>query len=132
MKHVYRAQKESPTRGDFVKLFENDIQLIEMDFNENAITAENKKSFKKHVKNKMCQVLFKFLKELQSKYSKIKHILYPQFKIQPYMVSPQFTTKMVGTLFNLRSSMTKGFQSNFSHMFNNKSTCPLKNCTSRD
>ena len=39
---------------------------------------------------------------------------------------------MVGTLFNLRSSMTKGFQSNFSHMFNNKSTCPLKNCTSRD
>ena len=39
---------------------------------------------------------------------------------------------MVGTLFNFRSLMTKGFQSNFPHMFNNKSTCPLRNCTSRD
>ena len=33
VKCVYRAQKESPTRGDFVKLVENDLQLIEMDFN---------------------------------------------------------------------------------------------------
>ena len=76
-------------------------------------------------------VVIVYLKTLQSNHSKVKHIQYDQFKIQSYLTSPLFSTKLTAILFNMRSSMTKGFQSNFPSMNNHQSICPFK-CASRD
>ena len=56
VKRVYKAQKESPTKGDFVKLVEMDLKMIDVKFDEEAIKAESKSSFKKYIKSKMCEV----------------------------------------------------------------------------
>ena len=53
-------------------------------------------------------------------------MVYEKFSIQPYLRSPCFTNNMVNILFNMRSSMTRDIRSNFSSMYGQNLSCPLK------
>ena len=95
-------------------------------FDEEAMFSQNKSVFKQCLKKKIKQVAFTDLKEIQSSHSKVKIIIYNHFKIQPYITSSIFTNEMTEILFNMRSSMTKTFKSNFSSFYKENMKCRLK------
>ena len=97
-------------------MVENNLEMVDIEFNEENIKTEDKITFKKQVKSKMIKISHEYLKDLQKNHSKIRNIEYAQFQIQPYMRSPKFTNKLFETLFNMRCSMTRNIQSNFPGM----------------
>ena len=36
VKRIYEAQKDNPTKGDFIKLVKKDLEMIEQDFAESV------------------------------------------------------------------------------------------------
>ena len=52
VKRIYRAQKDNPTRGDFVELVTEDLKMIKEDFDEDNFLKFSKIDFKNHIKNK--------------------------------------------------------------------------------
>ena len=95
-------------------------------FDEDNIKLQGKNIFKTHIKNKIKARTFEDLKSQQQKHSKVRLITYKKFKIQSYMTSPSFSNEMVGVLFSMRCSMTKGIKSNFSSIFKNDIGCKMK------
>ena len=86
--NVFKAQQEKPPlKGDFVKLIEDDLNLINEVYNENKFKSMNKNMFKKYIKNKIRDAAFKYLKNEQEQKSKVKNIKYTKFKIQKYLKS---------------------------------------------
>ena len=53
VKRVFKAQFENPSKGDFVKLVEEDFSYIGETFNVENIFKMTKLQFKKHIKEKM-------------------------------------------------------------------------------
>ena len=72
--NVYKAQKEKPLKGDFAKLIEEDLNLINEIYNETKFKSMSKNKLKKYIKNKIHDAAFKYLKVEQEQKSKIKHI----------------------------------------------------------
>lgn len=91
---VYLAQRDNPTKGDFVELVKADLERIGIDYDEEWFKGLTKVQFKQHIKNNISKLVFKDLKSLQSNHSKVKDIVYNKFHIQPYMTSPLFNNKM--------------------------------------
>ena len=131
VKRIYKAQKENTSKGDFVELVRKDLDMIGEVFDEEAIILKNKTTFKAHIKIKINEAAFQELKTIQSTHTKVKEIIYEQFKIQPYMKSNIFTNRMVEVLFSLRSSMTRNLKSNFSSIFKGNMRCRL-NCEDQE
>ena len=110
VRRVYTAQKNNPTRGDFIELVKQVFQDFCEPFYEEAILLENKNTFKSCIKKKIKETVFTKLKDIQKSHSKIRDIKYEKFKIQPYLSSFLLTTDMTKILFNMRSLMTKKLQ----------------------
>ena len=91
VKRVYNAQKENPSKGDWVHIIKEDMELINLNMNENEISLLSKNEFKKHVKLCVKSASFTALKAIQEDHIKIKHIKYNEFKLQPYLASELFT-----------------------------------------
>ena len=53
VKRVFKAQFENPSKGDFVKLIEDDFSYIGKTFNVENICKMTKLLFKKHIKEKI-------------------------------------------------------------------------------
>ena len=66
------VQKDNPTRGDFVKLVQDDIKMIKEDFHEDIISKLSKQAFKKHIKNKMRTEALRQFKIVQEGHSKVE------------------------------------------------------------
>ena len=126
IKRVYKAQKESPTPGDFVELVKEDLNVIGEAFDEETIFMRSKDQFKTIIKEKIRQSAFRDLKNLQMKHSKIMNIQYDGLQTQLYMTSPLFSNDMVKILVNMRSSMTKDIKNNFSSIYKGNMACRLK------
>ena len=75
-KRVYKAQSDSPIEGDFYNLVKADWDIIGEVMNEESIKISNKETFKRHVKDKIKEAAFKYLKEKQKMHSKVKDIKY--------------------------------------------------------
>ena len=131
VKRVYVAQRNNPTKGDFIELVKQDLNDIGEDFDEEKIRCQTKTIFKAHIKNKIKEAVFTKLKDTKKTHSKIRDITYDQFKIQPYLNSFSLTTEMTKILFNMRSAMTRNFKCNFSSMFKGDLRCSLK-CSNLD
>ena len=76
---------------------------MEEDLDFTQIQSMSIRDFKKLIKLKTKITAFKRLKGLQSKHSKIQHIIYDDLKCQSYMTSPIFTNTEVNLLHSLRS-----------------------------
>ena len=122
IKRVYMAQKQKPTKGDWISLIKNDFELIEEQFNEDAITAMSKNKFKKYVKEKIEKAAFKYLLKLKNSHNKIKNIQYKKLRLQTYITSQNLTEKEIQNLFALRSRMIK-VKRNFSNMYKQNLNC---------
>ena len=79
MKRVYQAQKENPSKGDFIELVKTDLDMIGEPFNEEEIISKNKNTFKTHIKRKVIEAAFRDLKNTQRTHSKVKDIVYEKF-----------------------------------------------------
>ena len=125
LRRVYKAQKENPTKGDFVELVKKDFELIEEVIDEIKIETMTQFSYKNLIKSKIRKAAFKHLTALQDTHEKVKYIKYDKFEIQPYMTSPLFSNEEVSNLADLRSHSTRGIRKNFSSWYKPNLTCPL-------
>ena len=116
IKRVYKAQVEDPTPGDFAELVRNDFAMINEQLDESKIENMNKQSYKEFIKTKVKVAAFNFLKKLQEKHSKIKHIVYKKLETQKYMLSPLFSDEEVNLLHSLRSRSID-CKANYSNMY---------------
>ena len=71
---VYEAQKKEPLRGDFVKVIEENAQLINYVKDEEKIRNISKYEHPKEIKQKIRTAAFKHLQTLQVSHSKVKNI----------------------------------------------------------
>ena len=81
VKRVYKAQKENPSKGNWIHTIKEDMELINLNMNEILISLLSKNQFKKHVKLCVTSASFIPLKAIQEEHIKIKHIKYNDFKL---------------------------------------------------
>ena len=62
-KRVYKAQSENPIFGDFYHLVKSDWEMIGETMNEEYIRPSNKNTYKKHIKKKIREAAFMYLKD---------------------------------------------------------------------
>ena len=122
IKKVFLAQKEQPTRGDFVKLVEKDLSDIGISYEEALQSDMTKEKLKKLARN----AAFRQLLNQQSEHKKVKQIKYMTLTLQPYLDSEIFKEKQTTLLTALRSNCVRGIKMNFSKMYKNDLSCPLK------
>jgi hypothetical protein len=124
IRRVYQAQKNDPLPGDFYQLVQQDYQVIGETMTEEYVQQQNRDAFKKEIKEKTKMAALKFLKDLQSKHSKIRDICYQKLETQAYMTSPIFNNEEVSLLHALRSRYIN-VKANFSSKYQRNMLCPL-------
>ena len=100
IKKVFLAQKEQPTRGDFVKLVEKDLSDIVISYEEALQSDMTKEKLKKLARN----LAFRQLPNQQSEQKKVKQIKYMTLTLQPYLDSEILKEKETTLLTALRSN----------------------------
>ena len=68
---------------------------------------------------------FMFLKSEKAEHSKIKDIVYKDFRLQAYLKSDKINEKEASTIFNMRANTVNGFKMCFSNMYKNDTLCKL-------
>ena len=84
VRRVFLAQVENPSKGDFIKLVEEDFKMIGEQINFDIIGQMTKTQFKKHIKEKVKNVTLDGLKDIQKEHSKVWDIHYSKLDIQEY------------------------------------------------
>ena len=74
VKRVYEAQKDIPTKGDFIELVKKDLEMIEQDFDEEFMNSTTKSQFKSDVQKKLRKAAFEELKMIQLTHIKVRDI----------------------------------------------------------
>ena len=120
------AQKESPSKGDFLNLVKADFEFIGVTFNEEAFCQMSQKQFKTLVHNRINAAAFKEFTTLQAQHSKVRDIPYQVLSIQKYLKSRDFSKADRDLLMALRSHSLKGIKANFSSINQGDMSCPLK------
>ena len=132
---VYKAQKESPLKGDFANLIKTDFELIEETYDENFVTSMSKNQFKAFIKRKMSKAVFKYLLEEKEKLSKLENISYNKFKIQKYLKSKLLSDYQVQILSKLRSrniNVKANFKTKFTFNDIPKLECSIDGCDEQE
>ena len=104
---IYKEQLNNTTPGDFVELLAKDFELINVQKNDEEITNTNTAQYKKLIKKQIKAAAFNYLRDIQEKHTKIRHIEYKKLEVQKYMTSPIFTNNEVNLLHALRSRSTE-------------------------
>jgi hypothetical protein len=127
IKKVYYAQKENPSKGDFVTLVKKDLESIGMTLEDESFARTNKTTIKKEIKIAVKEAAFKELIKMKSEKKKIKEIEYKKLELQSYLKNDSdLTTKERNVIFSIRSKCVKGVRSNFGKLYKSNK-CPL-NC----
>ena len=123
---VYTAQKDAPTKGDWVNLVEDDMKLLSMDISDKAIAEMSHDEFKDIVKKSIKNHALDELKSLQKGHKKVKHICFEHLvSPQDYLTSSLFSNKLKSLLFNLRCECVKTIRNNFHKYYNNDIGCKI-------
>ena len=123
---VYTAQKESPTRSDWINLVQEDMNLLNLNISDNVISEMSQDDYKRIVKNKVHIHALEELKSRQQGHQKVKRIPYVHLTTpQDYLTSSLFTNKMKSFLFNLRCESVKTVRNNFHTYYNNDIACKV-------
>ena len=104
-------------------LSKKDFESISEPFDEEKLVSMSKPQLKAHIKNKLEQVVFEDLKQIQMSHSKIRDIQYLQFKTQPYLKSRKYTQEIKGLFFSLYSSITRNLKHKYSSLYKQKLQC---------
>ena len=131
-KKICKAQKADPLKGDYCKLVESDMNMIDLKLIEQEITNMSRFEFKTVVRRRTREAVIKYLEEIKETKSKIDGIEYTvSFDLQPYLLSYLFTREESSLLLALRTRCVRGVRSDFGKMYPDKN-CPLPGCTEED
>ena len=132
IKKVYNAQKADPSKGDYCKLVESDMNMIDLKLTEQEITNISRFEFKTVVRRRTREAAIKYLEEIKETKSKMDGIIYTgSFDLQPYLQSSLFTQEESSLLLALRTRTVRGVRSDFGKMYPDRN-CPLPGCTEPD
>ena len=125
IKKVFNAQKERPTKGDFVTLVETDLKKLGMTYQEVASETMTPKMLKTALKNNAKSAALGELLQDISKSTKAQNLKYNKLEIQDYLKSDKFSREEASMLTALRSKCVKGIRADFKNM-EKCIHCPLK------
>jgi hypothetical protein len=132
IKKVYNAQKADPSKGDYCKLVESDMNMIDLKLTDQEITNISRFEFKTVVRRRTREAAIKYLEEIKETKSKMDGIIYTgSFDLQPYLQSSLFTQEESSLLLALRTRTVRGVRSDFGEMYPDRN-CPLPGCTEPD
>lgn len=114
---VYEAQKKEPLRRDFIKLIEENAQLIIYVIDEEKIRNISKYEHPKEIKQKIRTAAFKHLQTLQVSQSKLKNIKFYTLKLQEYRCAPNMSKDDMALLFAFRTRTVFGIINDFGDMY---------------
>ena len=120
------AQKESPSKGDFVNLVKADFESVGVNFNEETFSQMSRDQFKTLIHKSINSKAFQEFTTLQAQHSKVRDITYKGLSIQKYLKCPDFSKPECDLLMALRSHSVKGIKANFSSINKEDMACPLK------
>ena len=83
----FKAQCDSPTRGDWVSTVKQDLKDLEIEMNFDQIRDYTKEAFKETVKKQVKTKAFIFFTLIQQTHSKTKLISYKELTMQNYLCS---------------------------------------------
>ena len=126
VKRVYMAQKESPSKGDFVNLVKADFDFIGITYNEEMFCQMSQAQYKSLIHKKLYAAALNEFICLQTQHSKVRDIPYKNLSIQKYLKCLNFSKTDCNLLMSLRSHSVKGFKANFSSVHKNDMSCKLK------
>ena len=123
---IYRSQKLTPRRGDWVNLVENDKNKLELSCDDSEIAQMSKNKFRNIVKHKVELLALSELRLLKNKHSKSENIQSEKLQIASYLIDHRLTRTEQQLLFRLRTR-TLSVKMNFENMHSNLycSTCKL-------
>ena len=101
---IYYKQKQSSNNGDWFQILQGDFDFIEVKMNEERIIQTPKYEYKKVIKALVDKAAFKYFLKIKEGHSKLDKIEYPQFRIQPYLLTTLLTNKQKQLLYVLRSN----------------------------
>ena len=123
---VYTAQKNAPTKGDWVNLVQEDMKILGLHISDKAIAEMNHDQYKDIVKKMVRKHASDELKSLQKGHKKVKHIPFGHLvSPQEYLTSNLFSNKLKSLLFNLRCQCVKTIRDNFHKYYNNDIKCRM-------
>ena len=126
VKRVYMAQKESPSKGDFVNLVKADFDFIGITYNEEMFCQMSRAQYKSLIHKNIFASAFNEFRSIQAQHSKVRDIPYKGLTIQKYLKSPDFTIADCSLLMAFRSHSVNGFKANFSSIHKKDMSCRLK------
>ena len=126
IKRVYRAQKDSPSQGDFINLVKSDFDFIGISFNEDVFCQMSQIQYKSMIHKKLYAAGLNEFTLLQAQHSKVRDIPYKDLSLQIYLKCSDFSRDDCQILTALRSHSLQGIKANFSSVHKNDMSCPLK------
>lgn len=118
-------QKEKSVKGDWISLLRSDFKFLNIDMNEEIISATPKCEYSKNIKKLINNAVFSYYLTLQQTHSKLSEVDYSELKIQPYLVSNSLNNEEKQLLYNMRSNC-HSLKMNFKKMYKNDTKCTLK------
>ena len=125
IKKIYLKQKEKSVKGDWISLLKSDFKFLNIDINEEIISATPKREYSKNIKKLINNAVFSYYLTLQQTHSKLSEVDYSELKIQPYLVSNSLNNEEKQLLYNMRSNCHSS-KINFKKMYKNDTQCTLK------
>ena len=109
LSQFFRAQCDSPTRGDWVSSVQQDLKDLELDMDFDQIEACTKETFKEQVKKHIKVAAFKMLINIQKTHIKSRSMEYNELVMQKYLCSENnfMTNKEKRFAFTARAHMLK-------------------------
>ena len=126
IKRVYMAQKESPSKGDFINLVKADFDFIGVTFDEAKFCQMGQIQFKNFIHKKIFAAAFEEFRTIQAQHSKVQDIPYQDLSLQKYLKCQILSKADCDLLMALRSHCVRGIKANFSSINREDMTCPLK------
>ena len=123
VRQIFDIMLLCPSKYDWIKLIENDLNQLDIQFSEEVIKSYTKDRFKAVVKKKINSLAHKFL--IERKTSKLMNL--HNYSFQEYLSSNDLTLKQKRLLFQFRIRMVNSIRDNFKNHFKNNMLCPLDN-----
>ena len=84
IRRVFEAQQKDQFKRNWCVLVKEDMDMLNIGINEEAMFGMSKAQFKSSVINFVISVYFTSLKSVQLSHTEVRDIHYPSFVLQPY------------------------------------------------
>ena len=81
----YKAQKLSPTKGDWVELLKEDEKILQINLNDEEIAKMSKNKFKEIINKDINRAAFDYLMKIKIKHTKLDGLKYERLATQEYL-----------------------------------------------